>query len=138
MKKKAIICSFCLFFLVNTMHAQGKIERIKTFEGKEKQAEQDILDAENKLISEKPGHAANKILWENKAEDIRINHGLKQHEEQSAEFIYWKGEFNKANEQAAFYQGEVDMLQGVYDAKKMKKNRSYLKKMRLSNRTSIV
>ena len=79
MKKKAIIYSFCLFLLVNTIHGQGKIERIKTFEGKENQFEKDKLDAENKLNADKPGHEANKIIWENKAEEIRVNHGIKQH-----------------------------------------------------------
>lgn len=128
MKKKSIILSLCLFFLITTVHSQGKIERIKTFEGKEKQAEQEILDAENKLNTEKPGHEANKILWENKAEDIRLNHGIKQHLEGSAEFIYWKGEFDKANVQATYYQGQVDILQGAYDTKKNEKEQIIIEK----------
>ena len=36
MKKKAIIYSICLFCLVNTIYAQGKIELIKTINHCEK------------------------------------------------------------------------------------------------------
>ena len=128
MKKKAIIYSFCLFLLVNTIYGQGKIERIKTFEGKENQVEKDKLDAENKLNADKPGHEANKIIWENKAEEIRVNHGIKQHLEGSAEFIYWKGEFTKANEQATYYQGQIDILQEAYDTKKNEKEQIIIEK----------
>ena len=128
MKKKAIIYSICLFCLVNTIYAQGKIELIKTFEVKEKQADQDMLDAENKLNVDKPGHEANKTLWENKAEEIRINHGSKQHVVGSSEAIYWKGEYDKANEQKAYYQGQIDILQGAYDTKKSEKEQIIIEK----------
>ena len=128
MKKKAIIYSICLFCLVNTIYAQGKIELIKTFEVKEKQADQDMLDAENKLNVDKPGHEANKTLWENKAEEIRINHGSKQHVVGSSEAIYWKGEYDKANEQKAYYQGQIEILQGAYDTKKSEKEQIIIEK----------
>lgn len=121
MKKKAIIYSLFLFCLVNTIQGQGKLEVIKTFEVKEKQADQDVLDAENKLNAEKPGHQANKMLWKNKAEDILINHGQSQHVEGTAEAIMWKAEYDKANNQAAYYQGQIDVLQGAYDTKKNEK-----------------
>jgi hypothetical protein len=143
MKKKTIIYFLCLFCMVNTIHGegkpelvktfdtthgQGKLERIKTFEVKEKQADQDMLDAENKLNTEKPGHEANKILWENKAEEIRINHGSSQHVVGTSEAIYWRGEYDNANKQAASYQEQIDVLQGAYNTKKSEKEQVVFEK----------